>query len=118
MQQGLQESGICWEYEWGKEGAALGPLWGWLAGVCPDLWHKDGPLSSRDSPSRCSQEGAVPEAMGVPDLRGRRGKCSQKSRGKADSNEDVSGFEVHDEIKSVRLIVEKAECRASLPAPW
>lgn len=95
---------------WSHEGAVLGPLWGWLAGVCPHPWPKDGPLSNRDSPSGCSQERAVPEAMGVPDLRGRRGK--------ADSNEDVSGSEVHDEIKSVRLIVGKAECRPSLPAPW
>lgn len=102
---------------WSNEGAALGPLWGWLAGVCPDPWPKDGPPSSRGSPRWCSQERAVPEAMGVPDLRGRRGKCSQKSRGQDDSNEDVSGSEVHDEIKSVRLIVGKAECRASLPAP-
>lgn len=102
---------------WSNEAAALGPLRCWLAGVCPDPWPKNGPLSSKDSPSMCSQEGAVLEAMGVPDLRGRRGKCSQKSRGKADSNEDVSGSEVHDELKSVRLIIGKAECRPSLPAP-
>lgn len=56
-----------------------------LVGVCLSR-----PLSSRDSRGGYAQESAAQEAMGIQGLGRKRGKCSQKSGGRTDSNKDVS----------------------------